>query len=366
MRKSLALLFFLLGCVLITVDVRAQSLFDGFEHLFTPPRSYVAPYHAGGFVIDGLIDDAEWSDVPWTDAFVDIEGSLKPSPRYNTRAKIAWDNKFLYVAAELQEPHVWANLRQRDAIVYHDNDFEVFINPNNSTHQYFEIEVNALNTVFDLFMNRPYRNGAGALISWNTPGLKSAVKVYGTLNNGKDTDRAWTVEMAIPFSALTIGNVAHIPADGELWRINFSRVEWDTEIYAGKYQKSKDSSGKLLPENNWVWSPQGVVNMHYPERWGYLQFAKDSSRKFSLPYSELQKRVLWLIYYKQHIYYQKNKRYASKLADLGIPDQLDIENQTNQIQLRPQIKQFTATISLADGSSRCWINDQGYVEQTSK
>src|SRR3712207_6853585 len=33
--------------------------------------------------------------------------------------------------------------RQHDAIIYHDNDFEVFIDPDNDTHQYFEIEVNA-------------------------------------------------------------------------------------------------------------------------------------------------------------------------------------------------------------------------------
>ena len=26
------------------------------------------------------------------------------------------------------------------------------------------------------------------------------------------------------------------------------------------------------PEDNWVWSPQGVVNMHLPDRWGEVQF----------------------------------------------------------------------------------------------
>ena len=26
-------------------------------------------------------------------------------------------------------------------------------------------------------------------------------------------------------------------------------------------------------EDNWVWSPQGRVDMHQPEHWGYLQFA---------------------------------------------------------------------------------------------
>ena len=25
-------------------------------------------------------------------------------------------------------------------------------------------------------------------------------------------------------------------------------------------------------EDNWVWSPQGLVDMHVPERWGVVQF----------------------------------------------------------------------------------------------
>jgi hypothetical protein len=28
-----------------------------------------------------------------------------------------------------------------------------------------------------------------------------------------------------------------------------------------------------LAEDNWVWSPQGLINMHVPERWGWVEFA---------------------------------------------------------------------------------------------
>ena len=30
-------------------------------------------------------------------------------------------------------------------------------------------------------------------------------------------------------------------------------------------------------EDNWVWSPQGEIAMHLPERWGFLQFSEVSS-----------------------------------------------------------------------------------------
>ena len=47
-----------------------------------------------------------WGDTPWTDYFVDIEGSLKPAPRLKTHAKMLWDDTNIYIAAELEEPHI--------------------------------------------------------------------------------------------------------------------------------------------------------------------------------------------------------------------------------------------------------------------
>jgi len=57
----------------------------------------------------------------------------------------------------------------------------------------------------------------------------------------------------------------------DVWRINFSRVNWDFDIINGKYSRKKEND-KYLPEYNWVWSPQGKINMHIPENWGYLIF----------------------------------------------------------------------------------------------
>ena len=46
---------------------------------------------------------------------------------------------------------------QHDAVIFHNNDFEVFIDPDGDTHNYYELEINALNTVWDLFITKPYR-----------------------------------------------------------------------------------------------------------------------------------------------------------------------------------------------------------------
>jgi hypothetical protein len=95
------------------------------------------------------------------------------------------------------------------------------------------------------------------------------VLVNGTLNDPSDTDRAWSVELALLWTSLA--EAAHRPApphDGDTWRMNFSRVEWPTRIVEGHYEKVPDT-----PENNWVWSPQGVIDMHRPERWGFVGFS---------------------------------------------------------------------------------------------
>jgi hypothetical protein len=207
--------------------------------------------------IDGKLDDFAWTKAKWTSAFVDIEGTAKPAPRFRTRVKMLWDDKYLYIAAELQEPNVTATLRKHDSVIFHDNDFEVFIKPLPQTESYYEFEMNALNTGWDLFLNKPYNENGKPDNSWDITNLKTAVAVQGTLNNPKDTDQGWTIEIAYPLNAFDSRQDVPRPHDGTVWRINFSRVEW-------KPGQSK--------EDNWVWSPQGVINMHIPARWGYLHF----------------------------------------------------------------------------------------------
>ena len=103
-----------------------------------PPNGYTAVRAGKPVHIDGRID-GEWKDAPWTSYFVDIEGSKKPAPRFQTRAKMLWDDQYFYIAAELQEPHVWGTITKHDAVIFHDNDFEVFVDPNGDSHEYFRV-----------------------------------------------------------------------------------------------------------------------------------------------------------------------------------------------------------------------------------
>jgi len=364
--KSKITLFFLLVCAASYVSGQIPSADEEFGNLFTPPKSYVVGYTSTPPVIDGIVNDEVWNNALWSDVFRDIEGDLKPDPYYATRVRMLWDKEYLYIAAALQDKHVWANLTERDQIVFFDNDFEVFLDPSNTAHQYFEYEINALNTIFDLFLPKPYRAGSGALISWDSKRLKHAVQIRGSLNNPNDEDSGWTVEMAIPFADVTVGNDPRIPKDGDIWRINFSRVQWETEIIDGKYVKKKGADGKSLPENNWVWSPQGVINMHLPERWGYLQFSDKEAGAdlpgFVLPYSEKQRQYLWLVYYKQHEYRAKHGHYAESLEDdLGIHDTYIIDGIENQLSMGANWRQFYVQI-VDPSNSPIYLNDEGLIK----
>ncbi len=357
----LLLLFFYSIC---SASASAQITDNKLGHLFTIPKSYVVGYTSIPPSLDETPDEGVWKQAVWSDLFVDIEGNLKPAPYYATRVKMLWDSDYLYIAAALQDKHVWAYLDERDQVVFYDNDFEVCIDPSNTTHRYFEYEVNALNTIFDLFLPKPYRAGSGALISWDSKRLKHKVQVHGTLNNPNDEDSGWTVKMAIPFSDVTIGNNTHVPENGEIWRINFSRVQWETEVVDGKYVKKKGADGKDLPEYNWVWSPQGVINMHLPERWGYIQFSKVETGqklpKFILPYSELQRQYLWLVYYKQQEYRREKGHFAKLLNDLQIESAPVIDGKKNTLSMESTSSQFSAVIT-DNQSGRIRINEEGYV-----
>ena len=313
--------------------VIAQNPFAGYENLFSAVRNYVVYQTISEIEIDGKPDENSWQLAGWSEYFRDIEGDKKPQPRFKTRVKMLWDSRNLYILAELEETDVWAYYTNRDQIVFNENDFEIFIDPDRDTHNYFEFELNAQNTLFDLFMPKPYRNGGRFDIGWNAEGLESAVFVDGTINNPEDTDKKWMIEVAIPFASLKTEDDFVVPKQGSYWKINFSRVQWQTEVINGKYQRLKESAtSKVLSEDNWVWSEQGVINMHFPERWGLILFSSKQAgtdrTDFIYPEDEIAGKHLWLIYYKQQDFRRKNGRFTDSITDLGMNETVLLENGT--------------------------------------
>jgi len=290
--------------------------------LNTPPRNYVCYKTADSIVPDGIMNEASWKQVPWTDDFLDIEGPHMDKPLHRTRAKMLWDDEYLYIAAELEEPHLWATFTERESIIFHENNFEVFIDPSGDTHHYYELEINALGTIWDLLLTKPYRNGGLPISAWDIRGFKYGIQLKGTLNDPSDVDEGWTIEMALPWRILAEAAPGkRKPESGDQWRINFSRVQWRLDTKDETYQKTiNPETGRPFPEFNWVWSPQWAINMHMPEYWGYIQFEDTPAGEATVPFSiqeyTEEKYLIRELYYMQHRYKSENGTFAENLNDL--------------------------------------------------
>ena len=239
--------------------------------------------------VDGKLDEVCWKNAPRSNSFKDL---ISGADVYlNTHAAVLWDDQNLYVGYWIEEPHVTATLTRRDAPIYKDNDVELFIAGQDG---YYEFEINSFGTIYEVlffwldayekkgyhnlpefkrdakgakaFMGVGYKHPRGHRIGfwkWDMPGLRSAVHIDGSINNNRDKDKGWTVEIQIPWASLKIlaqgDGRALPPLKGDTWRMDFSRFNI-------KKGSTNDSGG-------WAWSPHGVWDSHVPECFTYIEFS---------------------------------------------------------------------------------------------
>ena len=271
----------------------------------------------------------------------------------------------------MEETDVWGSLTEHNSVIFHDNDFEVFVSTDGTNHNYKEFEVNCLNCTWSLLLNKPYADSGSEDSKRVDPengyemdGLISAVKVYpDEINNPGVKNSHWTVEIAMPMQKLMERNPgAKSPGDGVFWRINFSRVQWDFGVDEGnKYVKKPCCQSCSVPgteaEDNWVWSKQGEIAMHLPERWGILQFSDEMpSAEVELKYyDEWPIRCAAMgLFYAMKEYYSKESLYTDDLqavAAYSIKPYAICDEAATSIKLsddgyvaRVTLGQFTATI----------------------
>jgi hypothetical protein len=253
---------------------------------------YTAYYVTEPIIIDGHLREKAWNVAPRSPRFTDIITG-KPT-LYDTRAAVLWDDTNLYVGYWVEEPNVKATLTEYGSHIYENNDVEVFIAGRDA---YYEFEINALNTIYEAFFiwESAYEKGGFAeaaefkrsnpkvvpfngvgftthprgkrIGSWafRFPELKTAVHVDGTLNDDRDKDKGWTVELMFPWAGMKwlakADDRALPPRDGDVWRMDFSRFN--------QYKApapAKDSGG-------WFWSKHGSWDSHIPECFPYIHFS---------------------------------------------------------------------------------------------
>ena len=177
-----------------------------------------------------------------------------------------------------------------------------------------------MNTVWYLFLAEPYRDGGSGLNGYDMHGLRTAVHVDGSINDPSAENKGWSVEVVIPFSALyEYQKERRAPKNGEFYRMNFSRVQWNVDVKDNTYVKRTDENGNVLPEDNWVWAPTGVINIHYPELWAFVFFSEDREDApcdSTIPEDEYRKWELRKLYYAENILFETTGSYSSSLDEL--------------------------------------------------
>jgi hypothetical protein len=318
---------------------------------FTPPRHYLCLRTDKPIIIDGRFNEAAWQKTLWSEAFTDIRapyGASQPVPL--TKFKMLWDDEYLYVAVVLSEYNIRATQTQRDNPESVDFDLEMYIDADADSQQYSVLKINAFNALQSLVYNRPPKDG-GIARMWPIQGLQHAVFVEGTINNPDDRDKSWQVEMAIPLAMpALLGGVSKIPADGEIWRVNFARIEWRKKLVLSA-DRGNDKPEELAATEKLIrccWTPQGVINMHRPETWGYIQFHTQfagSPADFEPDPTEWARYALHRVLYAQKWYHLNFGAYADSLNALGL-DKTPPMFATEPIQIQTGPDSFLALVNL--------------------
>lgn len=216
----------------------------------------VARRASAPIVVDGRLDEADWARAERVGPFV-LNGTGAPSPSgQETFARVLWDAERVYFAFEVQDRDVWARDTHRDDVYLpSDEVVEVFLDDGGDEVTYYELEVSPKNVVYDLFCYwaaapvdyNPDMPATGlpqwdakAIPSLGGQALETAVAVQGTLDvvasgltpvDALDEDQGYTVEMALPWSALWVTSRptdAHRPVPprvGDRWRLGLYRIE---------------------------------------------------------------------------------------------------------------------------------------------
>lgn len=259
---------------------------------------YIARKINHDFRVDGDPDKGIWVEAAWSKPFVDM--ATGESPELQTRCAILWSAERLYIMMQAEEPNIQAELTERDSIIFLENDLELFIDGGDA---YYELEVNALNTVYEVFFiwrnslsdtskfpselfdiaapgvytfGGDYDRTAASFwvgthprgVRWafrdfDMPGMQSAVGIKGKINDPQSKDESWSLEISIPWQSLKyLANGRQLPpVHGDIWK-----------LFLGRFQKKIVDGVELLPHPASSLRSHGIYDTHLPEEWSAISF----------------------------------------------------------------------------------------------
>jgi hypothetical protein len=169
--------------------------------------------------LDGRLDEPGWAAAEPHPMVHSLDG--EPYDERPSTVRLGWDAAALYVAAEIDDPDVWSEYERRDDPLWNQEVFELFVLGAADRRRYLELQVSPRGTAFDARFAR-YRDGDEA---WNGR-WQAAVDLRGTLDDRRDRDDGWSVELSIPWAEICEHTQTTCPpAPGQTLRINAFRFE---------------------------------------------------------------------------------------------------------------------------------------------
>lgn len=182
----------------------------------------------GSIKIDGKLDDAAWKKAQPLDRF--SAHWLDQKPKTSTRAKLLWDDEYLYFSAEMTDQDLYADVVEHDGMAWLNDVFELFFKPSDERPGYYEFQVNAANTKLDMYLPSRGAGGYQRFARSQDFKMESAVTLRGTLNKWQDEDQGWQVEGRIPWQDFQASGGA--PKAGDTWRFALCRYDYSVAFEA--------------------------------------------------------------------------------------------------------------------------------------
>jgi hypothetical protein len=243
-----------LAWALVAPACAAEGVAEADPAALPVPRRVVIPKLQGAVTLDGVLDEPVWAKAVEITPFVQADNG--GAVREGTTVRAWYDDVALHLGWTCVDADIQATYTARDSKFWEEEVVEFFVT-RGELARYYELQWNPLGGMFDaLIANRLDARGVSRGItgdwSFTAAGMRSAVKVRGTVQKSEDRDEGWVVEVTIPFADL--GGAA--PRPGDVWRGNF-------------YRYNREARQPLELQS---WSPVFLRGFHQPSRFGYLEF----------------------------------------------------------------------------------------------
>lgn len=185
-------------------------------------QAYRCPVSSTTLEIDGKLDEADWSladKLPINLVFRPIESSAPIPQGY---VQLLWDDLYLYVGFSCEDDDIWSFSEIADEDLWLGDVVEIFIKPSRDQLSYYEFVVAPNAVMYDA---RYASRGAGNIHrfrKWSS-NARAASQREGTDGDWTDDDRGYTVEIAIPWSAISAEN---LPPVGQTWTFGAFRYDY--------------------------------------------------------------------------------------------------------------------------------------------